>query len=59
VVRRCSGIVPDIEFLTIPGLRRIISLRFMLRRARETSSYGSRKGGKTNSIPHFVSWEAD
>jgi hypothetical protein len=38
VVRRCSGIVPNSEFVTIPGLQRIIPLRVMLRCARETTA---------------------
>jgi hypothetical protein len=37
VVRRCSGIVPNSAPVTIPGLQRIIALRFMLRCARETA----------------------
>jgi hypothetical protein len=37
VVRRCSGIVSNSEPVTIPGLQRIIPLRFMLRCARETT----------------------
>jgi hypothetical protein len=36
VVRRCSGIVSNSEFVTIPGRQRIIPLCFMLRCARET-----------------------
>src|SRR6202007_2450891 len=35
VVHRCSGTFAGMEFAAIPGLRRIISLRYMLRRARE------------------------
>jgi hypothetical protein len=33
VVHRCSGTFAGTEFAAIPGLRRIISLRYMLRRA--------------------------
>jgi hypothetical protein len=36
VVRRWSGIVSNPALVTIPGLQRIISLRSMLRCARET-----------------------
>jgi hypothetical protein len=35
-VRRWSGIVPDSECVTIPGLQRNTSLRFVLHCARET-----------------------
>jgi hypothetical protein len=35
VVHRYSGTFTNSELVTIPGLRRIISLRYMLRRARE------------------------
>jgi len=38
-VHRCSGIVPYSEFVTIPGLQRTTSLRFVLRCARETQPY--------------------
>jgi hypothetical protein len=43
-VRRCSGIVANSVFEKIPGLRRIIPLRFMLRCARETSLYWRPRG---------------
>jgi hypothetical protein len=36
-VRRCSGIVANSELVTVPVLRRTTSLRFVLRRARETA----------------------
>jgi hypothetical protein len=35
-VHRRSGIVANSAYVTIPGLRRITSLRFVLRRAWET-----------------------
>jgi len=35
-VHRCSGTVANSVFVTIPGLQRITSLRFVLRCARET-----------------------
>jgi len=37
VVHRLSGIAAGSELATVPGLQRIISLRYMLRCARETS----------------------
>ena len=39
VVHRRSGIVADSECVTIPGLQRITSLRYVLRCARETTNY--------------------
>jgi hypothetical protein len=34
-VNRCSGIVPDAKFVTVPGLQRTTPFHFVLRCARE------------------------